>query len=129
MTWRSCPTSECTPNLFSMSQLLPSLVSRRDEAGHEAVETYGTRNERDHEDDKFDRSEQAQILFPPRPEIEDRARHEEHGHQQYKFEPGGHEHEERVDDGDPREDLVSAAFARCLLIAHAAAREQHSVPG
>ena len=78
---------------------------------------------------KLDGGEQARVLLPPRPDIEDCPWREEDGYQQHKFQPGGDEHEDRVDDRDPREDLVAAALVRRLLIAHAAARQQHAVSG
>src|SRR5215475_10289293 len=94
ITRRSWPTSEWTPKVVEVSVIAvsssclrsvlragrasttksscPSVPSRRDESGRESVDADGGCNQRDGEDAKFDRGEQARVLLPSSQDIEDR---------------------------------------------------------
>ena len=74
-------------------------------------------------------TKQARVLFPSRPEIEDRSRREEDGHQQHIFQAGGDKHEDRVDNRDPSKIWSRPRSFWRRLIAGSAARKQNAIGG
>src|SRR5215472_12802037 len=73
-TLRNWPTSECTPKLVPMANLLVLSPSGCDHAGHKAIDAdEGSDDDRD-ENDELNEGEVPSTQFAPGPEIENSAR-------------------------------------------------------
>src|SRR5215813_10034634 len=104
-TLRSCPTSECTPNVVAAAAMTNSLDDCRRLQGDAARDEPGDAGNRAHdgdtEDDPLRGGEERLALFAPRPDIENRAGRVENRGEQHEFQPARIDQEHRIDDGDP----------------------------
>ena len=84
-------------------------------------------DDRDDEDDPFHCGEDVLVLFPPRPEVEQRAGCVEGGGQQYKLHAAGIEHERGRDRRESSDDQIARLLLWPPVVCLAAVGDQESV--